>query len=113
MGAPDESELRSRLETLFFGDGEQAAIGTVVRAAMPDDGQWPTGHMFPPDAPEDETFTVQFGRTDDGQPDLEHWLCQPNDAFGGRTPKSFLTGNEAERQFMDRFIGALEHGVFS
>ena len=50
---------------------------------------------------------------DDGQPDLEHWLCQPNDAFGGRTPESFLTDNEAERQFMDRFIGALEHGVFS
>ena len=60
-----------------------------------------------------ETFTVQFGRPDDGRPDLEHWLRQSNNAFGGRTPESFLTGNEAERQFMDRFIGALEHGVFS
>ena len=113
MGVPDESELRSRLEALFCGDGEQAAIGTVVSAAMPDDGQWPAGHMFPPGAPEDEAFTVQFGRADDGQPDLEHWLCQPNGAFGGRTPESFLTGSEAERQLMDRFIGALEHGVFS
>jgi hypothetical protein len=113
MGAPSENELRCRLEALFCREGKQASIGTVVDVAMPDDGLWPTVGMFPTDAPEDETFTVQFGRVDDGQPDLEHWLRQPNDAFGGQTPKKFLTGDETERQFMDRFIGALEHGVFS
>ncbi len=51
MGAPDESELRSRLESLFCGDDEQATIGTVVRAAMPDDGQWHTGYLSPPTRP--------------------------------------------------------------
>ena len=112
MGAPDESELRRRLETLFCGDGEQATVGTVVVAAR-DDGQWPTGDVFPADAPEDQAFTVEFGHAADRQPDLKHWLRQPNHAFGGRTPESFLTGDEADRKFMERFIGALEHGVFS
>ena len=113
MGAPEESELRSRLETLFCGDDEQTTVGTVVDADMRDDGQWSTGHMFPTDGPEDEAFTVELGHVDDGQPDLKHWLCQPNHAFGGRTPESFLMGDEVDRKFMERFIGALEHGVFS
>ena len=113
MDAPDENALRIRLETLFCNEDEQATIGTVVQAAIPDDGQWPTVGMFPTGAPEDETFTVQFGREDDGQPKLEHWLCQPNDAFGGRTPEALLTGNEKDRKRLDRFIGALEQGVFS
>jgi hypothetical protein len=113
MGAPEEGALRSRLATLFSGDDGQSAVGTVAEVTMRDDGQQSVGHILPADTAVDEAFTVELGRSGDRQPDLKDWLCKPNHAFGGRTPESFLTGNEADRRFMDRYIGALEHGVFS
>ena len=93
----DERTLRARLAALFEAtDGNALSIHEIL--------------ADPNRVPKNEAFCVKFGDQDGG---LDNWLEQPNEAFGDRTPASFLEGTEQERQFMDRFIGALEQGVFS
>ena len=93
----EEPTLRGRLAALFeAADPNAFSIHDIL--------------ANPNSVPTDKAFCVQLGDQGD---DLNDWLRQPNEAFGDRSPDSFLDGTLEERQFMERFIGALEQGAFS